>query len=108
MKEIIPDKLQVPMDKIDDFCHLWQIIELALFGSVLCDDFKPDSDIDVLVMFTPDATWSLLDHIRMEQELKSLFEREVDLASKRAIQKSENWIYRREILTTVWPIYISR
>jgi predicted nucleotidyltransferase len=108
MKEVIPGKLQVSIDKIDDFCRRWQITELALFGSILRDDFKPDSDIDVLVTFTPDAKWSLLDHIRMEQELKSLFGKEIDLVSKRAIQQSKNWIRRREILTTAQPIYASR
>jgi predicted nucleotidyltransferase len=108
MKEVIPGKLQVSIDKIDDFCRRWQITELALFGSILRDDFKPDSDIDVLVTFTPDVKWSLLDHIRMEQELKSLFGREIDLVSKRAIQQSKNWIRRREILTTAQPIYASR
>ena len=108
MKEVIPGKLQVSIDKIDDFCRRWQITELALFGSILRDDFKPDSDIDVLVTFTSDAKWSLLDHIRMEQELKSLFGREIDLVSKRAIQQSKNWIRRREILTTAQPIYASR
>lgn len=108
MKEIIPTKLGVSRDKIEGFCRRWQVAELALFGSVLRDDFKPDSDIDVLVMFTPDAKWSLLDHIQMEQELESIFGREVDLVSKRAIQQSENWMRRREILTTAQPIYVSK
>jgi uncharacterized protein len=108
MKEVIPGKLQVSMDKIDDFCRRWRVTELALFGSVLHDDFRPDSDVDVLVMFAPDAKWSLLDHIQIEQELKSLLGREVDLVSKRTIQQSENWIRRKEILTTARPIYASR
>jgi predicted nucleotidyltransferase len=107
MHETLYDELQVSLDEIGDFCRRWQVAELALFGSVLRDDFKPNSDIDVLVMFTPDAKWSLLDHVRMEQELTSVFGRKVDLVSKRAIQQSENWIRRREILTTAQPVYVS-
>jgi predicted nucleotidyltransferase len=108
MQEAILDRLRVSPEKIADFCSRWQVTELALFGSILRDDFRPDSDIDMLVKFAPDARWSLLDHIRMEQELKALFSREVDLVSKQAIQQSENWIRRREILTTAQPIYVSR
>lgn len=107
MKEPIHDRLKVSMHKIDDFCRRWQVTELALFGSVLGDKFRTDSDIDLLVEFEPDARWSLLDHVRMEQELKSLFEREVDLVSKRAIERSDNWIRRKEIMTTAQPIYVS-
>jgi len=52
-------KLVVPIDRIAEFCRRWKITELALFGSVLRDDFRPDSDVDVLVTFAPDAPWSL-------------------------------------------------
>ncbi len=41
--------------KLTEFCKRWQIVEMALFGSVLRDDFRPDSDVDVLVRFAPDA-----------------------------------------------------
>lgn len=107
MRDTIYNRLQVSTDQIAEFCHQWQIVELALFGSVLRDDFRPESDIDVLVRFAPDAKWSFLDHIRMEQELASLFGREVDLVSKRAIEKSENWIRRKEVLTSAQAIYVS-
>ena len=50
----IPIKL--PMQQIAEFCQRWQVIEFALFGSVLRDDFRPDSDVDVMVQFHPDAT----------------------------------------------------
>lgn len=108
MLDAIQDKLPVSMDRIAEFCRRWSIVELALFGSILRDDFRPDSDIDVLVAFAPDARWSLLDHVRMEQELGSLFERDVDLVSKRAIEESQNWIRRREILASAKPVYVSR
>ena len=107
VNEAIQDRLPAGMDQIVGFCQRWQIVELALFGSVLRDDFRPDSDIDVLVRFAPDAKWTLLDHVRMEQELECLFNREVDLVSWRAIEQSENWIRRSGILTEAQPIYVS-
>ena len=62
-----------------NFCQRWHICDLALFGSALRDDFHVGSDLDLLVTFDDDAAWSLLDHVRMEQELSTLFGREVDL-----------------------------
>ena len=102
---VIP-KIQLPKDKIKDFSDRWKISELALFGSVLRDDFRPDSDIDLLVTFSPDADWSLFDHVQMQQELANILGRRVDLVSKRAIERSQNWIRRREILETAKIIYV--
>lgn len=98
----------IPKNQIADFCRRWHISELALFGSALRDDFGPDSDLDILVTFAPEADWSLLDHLRMEQELASLLNREVDLFSRRAVEQSHNWIRRQEILGTAEVIYVSR
>ncbi len=63
----VNDQVQIPlpMDAIEAFCQKWQIIEFALFGSVLRDDFRPDSDIDVLVTYAPDADRSLADYLAM-------------------------------------------
>lgn len=102
---MIPLQIQLPKVQIDKFCTRWKIKELALFGSVLRDDFRPDSDIDVLVTFSSHADWSLFDHVRMQQELADILERQVDLVSKRAIKRSQNWIRRREILDTARIIY---
>lgn len=99
------ERLNLSEDQLKNFCHRWQITELSLFGSILRSDFRPDSDIDVLAAFAPGVRWSLLDHMRMEQELKTLFGRKVDLVSKRAIERSGNWIRRREILAAAQPIY---
>lgn len=100
--------IDVPKEQIADFCRRWCISEIALFGSVLRDDFGPDSDLDVLVAFAPGADWSLLDHLRMEQELTNLLGRRIDLLSKRAVEQSHNWMRRREILNTAEVIYVSR
>ncbi len=87
------------------FCHRWKIQEMALFGSVLRDDFKPDSDVDVLVTFAANADWSLLDHVRIQQDLESLIGRDVDLVSRRGIERSANWIRRQAILDSAETIY---
>ena len=100
--------LDIPEKQIADFCRRWHISEFALFGSVLRDDFDPDSDLDILVTFAPGADWSLLDHLRMEQELADLLGRKVDLLSKRAVEQSHNWIRRREILNAAEVVYVSR
>ncbi len=92
-------------EELDLFCRRWAIIDLALFGSVLRDDFGPESDIDVLVTFDPQANWSLLDHVQMEIELSALLGREVDLLSRRAVERSQNPLRRREILDTAQTIY---
>ncbi|MBI1987950.1 MAG: nucleotidyltransferase domain-containing protein [Nitrospinae bacterium] len=95
-------------EQISDFCQRWKVLELALFGSVLREDFRSDSDVDMLVTFAPDADWSLLDHVQMEEELGSIIGRKVDLVSRRAIERSENWIRRQEILETAEVIYVAR
>jgi uncharacterized protein len=98
--------ISLPQDKITDFCSHWQISELSLFGSILRDDFRPDSDIDLLVVFAPEADWGLLDHVQMQHDLQEILGRDIDLVSKRAIENSENWIRRQEILSTAEVIYV--
>ena len=101
-------KIEIPKEKIADFSRKWKIEELSLFGSVLRDDFRPDSDVDLLVTFSPDAEWSLLDHMAMEEELSAIFGRKVDLVSRRAIERSDNYIRRKAILETAQPYYVAR
>ncbi len=91
--------------EIEAFCQRWQVSEFALFGSVLREDFRPDSDVDVLVEFQPTASKGLSEWIAMQDELEALFGRKVDLVSKRAIQESHNWIRKRNILSTAQVIY---
>jgi len=96
--------LSLPTDAIQQFCSRWKISELALFGSVLRTDFRPDSDVDVLVTFTGDADWGLLSHVQMQQELAALLQRPIDLISKRALERSANWVRREAILNTAQVI----
>lgn len=97
--------IEIPTDKIADFCQRWKIKEFALFGSVVREDFRPDSDIDVLVTFAPDAQWTLFDHVDMQDELEAIFGRKVDLVSKRGIERSRNYIRRKAILSSAEVIY---
>ncbi|MDY6937713.1 MAG: nucleotidyltransferase family protein [Cyanobacteriota bacterium] len=90
------------------FCEQWQIVELACFGSIVRDDFRPDSDIDLLVTWKPNSRWTLLDFAQMQFDLETLFHRPVDLVSKRAIEQSDNPLRRAAILNTAVPIYSQR
>jgi uncharacterized protein len=100
--------IKLPMHEIEAFCHRWQVDELALFGSVLREDFRPDSDIDVMVEFNGQAhpTFAGLD--RMENELKFIFNREVDLITRKGIESSQNYIRRNNILSSAQVIYAAR
>ena len=95
----------VKRDRIEAFCKKWQILELALFGSALRDDFRPDSDLDFLVSFSPNVSWGLLDHVAMERELAEIVGRPVDLVSRKAVERSHNWIRRKAILESAQVLY---
>lgn len=89
-------------EKIVEFCHRWQVTELAIFGSALRDDFDALSDIDILVSFSDAAEITLLDLAQMQIELERLFNRPVDLVEKAALR---NPYRRREILETSQVVY---
>ena len=101
-------RISIPRKKLAEFCNRWKISELALFGSVLRDDFRPGSDIDLLVSFNPKARISLFDLVRMQNELMEIFGRHIDLVERRAIEKSENYIRRKNILSNTKVIYAAR
>jgi len=101
-------EIPIPTEQIEEFCRRWKIAELRVFGSALRDDFRPDSDLDLLVRFAPDADWSLLDHVEMEEDLSRIVGRKVDLVSQRAIERSSNWIRRKAILDSAEPYFASR
>lgn len=99
--------IRLPFDHkaLEDFCKRHGIVELSFFGSVLTDDFRDDSDVDVLVSFAPDARLSLFDLVRMQDELSGLLGRPVDLVERQAVEKSENYIRRRHILNNLELVY---
>jgi len=94
--------IEISDDKIADFCRRWKVKQFALFGSVLREDFCSDSDVDVLVTFTPDANLSLFDLGAMQQELEAMFGRPVDLVEEAGLR---NPFRRRNIIKTRKIIY---
>ncbi|MCI0710708.1 MAG: nucleotidyltransferase domain-containing protein [Chloroflexi bacterium] len=97
--------ITLPLDQIEAFCQKWDITEMALFGSVLRDDFSFDSDIDFLITVADDRRYSLYHWVQMEAELQAIVEREIDLVDKKAVERSENYIRRRHILNSARVIY---
>ena len=97
--------IELLMQQIAEFCQRWQVIEFPLFGSVLRDDFRPDSDVDIMVQFHPDAYPRFRTLDQMEAELKIIFNREVDLITREGIEASRNDLRCREILSSMQVIY---
>ncbi len=97
--------IPVPTEAIAAFCRKWKIVEFALFGSVLTDHFRPDSDVDVLVKFVPDHEWGLFDHVTMQDDLSQILGRKVDLVSRASIEQSRNYLRRKEILGSARVVY---
>lgn len=104
----MPINVEFDRDRLDEFCRRWNIRELSLFGSVLRDDFQSDSDIDVLVAFEPAADWGLLEHVTMQEELATVMGRQVDLVSRRAVERSSNRIRRDAILNAAQVLHAAR
>lgn len=110
------ERLGVSPEGLQAFCVRWRslscgespITELALFGSVLRDDFKADSDIDVLVSLSPECKVSLFGFFDLETQLETLFNRKVDLLEREVVELNDNWIRRKEILNQAQVIYESR
>jgi uncharacterized protein len=99
--------IRLDITEIRAFCEKWKIRELSVFGSILREDFRPDSDIDFLYS-QEEGEWDLFDHFDMEEELAAILGRPVDLISRKAIEGSENRFYRREILSTARTIDAQR
>lgn len=97
--------IDLPKDKIAEFCKKWKIREFSIFGSVLREDFQPDSDIDVLVSFSEDAKHTLFDMVHMKEEIEQIFGRKVDLVSRRGVESSRNYLRKEAILGTAEAIY---
>ena len=104
-RERLAAQIGVPLSSVAAFCDRWGVAELALFGSVLRDDFGPDSDIDVLIRFRSERTLGLFGMAEMQRELADLFARRVDLVSRSAIENSRNYIRRKAILESARVVY---
>jgi predicted nucleotidyltransferase len=91
-------RIQIPQQALDAFCRKWKITEFAFFGSVVRDDFGPDSDVDVLVSFAPEAAYTLFDLVHIEDDLREIFGRDVDLVTRKAVERNSNEWRRNAIL----------
>jgi uncharacterized protein len=99
---MVSPNLPIPEKKIRTFCRRWKVTEFALFGSVLREDFRPESDVDVLVSFAANARWSLWDLAEMQQELEGIFGRSVDLVENGTLR---NPFRRQSIMSTKEVVY---
>jgi uncharacterized protein len=95
----------IPYDQIAEFCNKWRVVEFSLFGSVLRDDFGPESDIDVMVSFDLEARPTLFDLAQMQGELEHIFARKVDLGTRPGVESSRNPLRRKAILDSARVIY---
>ena len=99
-------RLSIDEEKLREFCQKWSISELAVFGSAIRDDFGPESDVDFLATFAPNVHRTLLDHVRMQDELAEIVGRKVDLVSRRGVEMSRNPIRKRAILSTAETVHV--
>ena len=97
--------IQNQKKKIEEFCKAWNVKELQVFGSVLTKDFRPDSDIDIIVDFSPGSCHTLIHLAQMEEELEHIFNRRIDLITRQAIEQSRNYIRKKSILSTMERVY---
>ena len=100
--------IMLPKDKIEEFCGEHHINSLSLFGSVLREDFRPESDVDILVEFAQGNEPDLFGLVELQEELSKIIGHSVDLVERRAVEKSENYIRRRHILKSTETIYVAR
>lgn len=101
----IQTRLGLSSQEVVAFCQRWGITKIALFGSILRDDFRADSDIDLLITFAPNTRQGLLTLAKIKHELESRLNRSIDLVPEASIQMSDNWIRQREILSSAQTIY---
>ena len=95
-------RIDIPTDVVAEFCLRNKIRRMEIFGSMLRDDFTPESD--VLVEFEPDAQVGLA-FITIQDELSEIIERQVDLHTFSGIEKNRNWLLRAEILGSEEEVY---
>jgi len=100
--------LNLPRQQIQAFCQRWQIQELCVFGSILRNDFREDSDVDFVYRLEPIASWSFGNLLDAEKELSAIVGREVDLVSQRSIDRDRNWLRKQNILNSMRLIYVAK
>ena len=98
-------RILISKEKVVDFCERWNITELAFFGSVLRDDFGPESDVDVLVDLRPGTSHRISSILSMEKELGGILGRKVDLVFRSDVERSRNYLRREAVLKSTEVFY---
>jgi uncharacterized protein len=104
---MINPAVHLPLAAIGQVCQAHRIKTLALFGSAVREDFRADSDVDILVEFAPDAAPDIAEVVAIQDELERLIGRPVDLLERKSVEHSRNYIRRRAILSQIEPIYVA-
>ncbi len=108
LKVPIKTQIELPLAAISALCRKYGVEQLAVFGSVLRDDFRADSDVDFLVVFQNNDCGPWMGKFtEMEEELANLLQRKVDLIDKGGVEQNRNWIIRKSILESAQVIYES-
>lgn len=97
----VREQVEIPMEALAEVCRRFHVRELALFGSALRDDFREDSDIDILVEYEPGVQVGLYEHFDLQVELERIFGRQIDLVSKRGL----NVVIRDDVLLSSQVLY---
>ena len=97
--------IQSRKKQIEEFCKEWNVKDLRVFGSVTTNDFRPDSDIDIIVDFPPGSHHTLIQLAKMEENLEGIFGRRIDLITRQAVEQSRNYIRKRSILSSMEKVY---
>ncbi len=105
---MIAHGIDLNSDAIRDFCRKWKIKELSVFGSILRDDFRTDSDVDLLFELEEGVQLTMDSWLSMEKELQVLFAHKVDLVPRKSLERSSNYIRRDHILKTAEPLFVTR
>ena len=100
-------RIELHKDKIAEFCRKNHIRSFALFGSVLRDDFRPDSDVDVLIEFETKKEPGLMELVGMQDELSEILGRKVDMVERKVVEKSKNYIRRRHVMESLEQVYVA-
>jgi uncharacterized protein len=93
--------VELPLDRIAEICSAYHVQELSVFGSAMTDRFGPASDLDLLVVFEPDAEIGFLALAKMQRELSALAHRPVDLVPKAGLKST----IRESVLASAQVIY---
>jgi predicted nucleotidyltransferase len=95
-------------EEVRRFCQRWKVSKLSVFGSVLRQDFRADSDVDFLVEFEEDEDWDLFDDLQMQDELSTIIGRESNILTRRAVESAQNPLLRHNILNTAETVCAAR